>query len=160
MTNKEVEYINKLLLNNGYKLTYQRRLLVEIFLKNPSKHFNPMEVYDYVKRKDNSIGLATIYRNLKILEKNDIIEEIIYKDKSLYELKIFGKKSIHLHILCSKCNRMINYVDKNISKELINVNNIIKEKYDFDVWNTDFILKGICNECLENKKGGRKFAET
>lgn len=91
-----------------------------------------------------------MYRNLQILNKWDIIQQVTYKDEQLYELKIFGKKSIHTHIVCVKCNSIIDYIDLGISLKTVEKISEIKDKYFFDTKNVDIMVRGVCENCLKN----------
>lgn len=51
---------------NGYKLTTQRRVILDVILENQGKHLSPEEIYDSVRDKYPEIGLATIYRTLQL----------------------------------------------------------------------------------------------
>ena len=56
----------------GYKLTTQRRAILDAIIENHEKHLNPEEIYDIVKIKYPEIGIATVYRTLQLLEKLNI----------------------------------------------------------------------------------------
>ncbi|MDF2944013.1 MAG: Ferric uptake regulation protein [Herbinix sp.] len=56
----------------GYKITNQRELIIDIILKN--KFSSCKEIYYQVVMKDSSIGIATIYRMVKMLEELGIID--------------------------------------------------------------------------------------
>ncbi|MTI49087.1 Fur family transcriptional regulator [Sporosalibacterium faouarense] len=152
---KELDYVDKLLWNKGHKLTTQRKLIILEFLKNPEKHFSPIELHNNIRKLSNSQvtpSIATVYRNLKLLTEFDIIEETINKDNKLYELKLFGKKAIHIHIVCIECNRIIDYIDTDLSVKIIKEINKIEKKESFIIKNTDIKLKSICNQCLSLRR--------
>ncbi len=152
MFSKELEYIREILISKGYKLTYQRKLIVRVFLENPQMHFSPLDISNQIVKKGKFVSIATIYRNVKFLRDIDIIEEIIYGDEKLYELKIFAQKSIHIHIYCIKCNKIYNYLNLKVSHNLINYINHLENQFSFDIKKADFSLKGICSNCIV--KGG------
>ena len=48
------------------KITPQRKTILEVFL-NEEGHLSSEELYNLVRKKDSSIGQATVYRTLKLL---------------------------------------------------------------------------------------------
>ena len=64
----------------GYKLTTQRRGILNVIIENHDKHLNPEEIYDIVKVEYPEIGIATVYRTLQLLEKLNIIYRLNFDD--------------------------------------------------------------------------------
>lgn len=58
---------------NGHRITFQRRLILDTILSNETLMIK--EVYYNVRKKDKSIGLATVYRFINILQDVGIIDE-------------------------------------------------------------------------------------
>ena len=50
----------------GYKLTPQRRAIVDTIIESEGKHLTAEEIYDIVKIKCPEIGLATVYRSISL----------------------------------------------------------------------------------------------
>lgn len=80
--NVEIDFNNKTELKNqiveelkskGHRITFQRRLILDTILSNETLMIK--EVYYNVRKKDRSIGLATVYRFIKILQEAGIIDE-------------------------------------------------------------------------------------
>ena len=66
--------------HRGMRLTKQRRLLVDIILKNEC--YCSKEIYYEAAKKDRTIGLATVYRMVKVLEEMGVItRKITYNDQ-------------------------------------------------------------------------------
>lgn len=59
--------------SKGHRITFQRRIILDTILSNETLMIK--EVYYNVKKKDKSIGLATVYRFIKILQDAGIIDE-------------------------------------------------------------------------------------
>ncbi|RKD34264.1 Fur family transcriptional regulator [Thermohalobacter berrensis] len=147
MYEKKINFIKNILHKKGYKLTSSRKTVVMFFLRNLNKHFEPLDIYEKLKSQGNSVSLSTIYRTVRILKECDIIEELIYEDKKLYELKLFGQKSVHVHFNCLNCDKIKNYIDSNISLDIISKIEEIENKYDFKVENIDILFSGYCKAC-------------
>lgn len=80
--NVKIDFNNKTELKNqiveelkskGHRITFQRRLILDTILSNETLMIK--EVYYNVRKKDRSIGLATVYRFIKILQESGIIDE-------------------------------------------------------------------------------------
>ena len=101
---KDLSLYKKLFEKNGYKFTTQKRIvLLEII--NANTHLTVNEIYDKIRNRN--IGLATIYRSLKLFNELDIIKQINIDNVSYYEMKIFSGKPLHIHFKCSKCGHKI-----------------------------------------------------
>lgn len=64
--------------DNGCRITKQRRLILDIILENRCSSCK--EIYIQAEKLDHSIGMATVYRLVKELEKIGVLRrEIVYK---------------------------------------------------------------------------------
>lgn len=86
------DFINR----KGYKLTTQRREIIQVFLRNDQKHLTAEKVHE--KLRDLGVGLATVYRNIKIFVDLGIIAEFKVEDTNYYELKMYAKKNPFIYI--------------------------------------------------------------
>ncbi len=73
--------------SSGLRLTGTRIILLETFLEN-SKNLSAEELFLLSHRKYPKIGQATVYRNLKLLEKEGVIEKAGYENnRAVYRIK-------------------------------------------------------------------------
>ena len=85
--NIDIEALKESLKQKGYKLTPQRRSIVDTIVDSEGKHLTAEEIYDEVKKKCPEIGLATVYRTILLLEEIGIVSKIHLNDGcSRYEL--------------------------------------------------------------------------
>lgn len=97
---KDLRELEAVLREKGYKLTEQRRLIIEVFNENPGHH-TAQEIFDLVRGKFEGINFSTIYRNLELLSALEIINKLqIESGISHYEL---CGLTHHHHIICKKC---------------------------------------------------------
>lgn len=63
---------------NGYRITPQRRLLIQIILEN--EYSSCKEIYFTAREKDQKVGMATVYRMVQLLEDMGLIhkEMVVY----------------------------------------------------------------------------------
>ncbi|MEA1974108.1 MAG: Fur family transcriptional regulator [Bacillota bacterium] len=130
-----------------YKLTTQRKNIIDIILKNEDKHFNCEDIYDEIREIDSNIGLATIYRTLKIFVGLDILTELNFGDGSIrYDIKCLNDGHNHHHLVCTKCGKIIEVKDDSLE----DLEREIEEIYGFQVENHKCKFTGICKDCLQN----------
>ena len=140
----DVEQFKKQLKEKGFKLTPQRRAVLDIIIENEGKHLSTEEIYELVKRECPEIGLATVYRTLQILEDMGLIFKMNLDDgKNRYEIAHAEEDHHHHHLICLKCGRVTE-----VEGDLLDaLEKKVKDKYDFEV--TNHILKffGYCSDC-------------
>ncbi|WP_347460559.1 transcriptional repressor [Clostridium sp. DMHC 10] len=108
----------KLLEKNGYKFTMGKRIVLKTILDSKT-HLNVKEIYERIK--EYQIGLATVYRAIKVFNKLGIVKEININGISYYEMKIFSGKPLHIHFKCFKCNSIIDLDSQSLNFDLSKV---------------------------------------
>lgn len=154
MDKKEyIEDLKDFLKKNGFKLTHQRRNIVEILLEKSSEHMNTEEIYNVVKKRCPEIGLATCYRTIQILDKLGYLNKLNLDDGSIrYQINLDISSHNHHHLVCNECGRIIE-VEEDM---LDNIECSIQNKYDFKITNHDLKFHGICSECNKKKNNNEK----
>ncbi|MDY6325209.1 MAG: transcriptional repressor [Catonella sp.] len=66
--------VNKLLRKKGYRLTRQRKVIVDVIFSR--KFENCKDIYTEVVSRDSNIGLATVYRTIRQLEDLDVLNRV------------------------------------------------------------------------------------
>ncbi len=140
-----VEQLKSKLKEDGFKLTPQRRCIVETMISSKGKHMSSEEIYDEVKHKCPEIGLATVYRTLQMLDKIGFINKLNLDDGCLrYELDLDQGSHNHHHLVCKKCGRVIE-----VEEDLLdNLEQSIETNYKFKIYDHDVKFCGICSDCL------------
>jgi Fe2+/Zn2+ uptake regulation proteins len=142
----DVETLKKQLKDKGYKLTPQRRAVLDVIIENEGKHLTTEEIYELVKKGCPEIGLATVYRTLQLLEEINLIFKLNLDDgRNRYELAHDEEDHHHHHLICVKCGSVTE-----VEGDLLDaLENKIEQKYKFDI--TNHILKffGYCSNCRE-----------
>ena len=101
--------------------TSQRDLILDVFLST-EHHVSAEELLGLVvkeqserKTKTGSIGIATIYRTLKLFVEAEIATERHFEDDiTRYEVLIEGEH--HDHLICLDCNHIFEFEDDTIEK--------------------------------------------
>ncbi|UCG62447.1 MAG: transcriptional repressor [Candidatus Zixiibacteriota bacterium] len=92
--------MKEFLKTKGFKMTPQRELIFRSFFEL-DEHVSVDELYDRVRQQDNSIGYATVWRNLKLICKVGLAEEVNIGDGITRYDRI--TKVPHGHLFCTVC---------------------------------------------------------
>ena len=139
----------------GYRLTLSRQAILDV-LSRTTEHLSAEEIYHQVHEIYPSSGMSTVYRTLELLVQLKLVFKFDFGDgRSRYELNRGDKDKNyhHHHLVCMKCQRVINYTDF-IDDEvelLKRTEKGLSKKYNFKI--TQHILQfyGLCNDCQEKK---------
>lgn len=141
---KNIDELRENLKNKGYKLTPQRRAILNGIMNSEDRHLTAEEIYDIVKINCPEIGLATVYRTVQLLEELGIISKLDLNDGcSRFELVIEGEEHQHHHLICNECGKVIE-VEGDLLDEL---EKSIEENYSFRILDHSLKFYGICKEC-------------
>jgi len=123
-------------------VTPQRRLLLSI-MREAGRHLDAKEVYRRASERDPNISLATVYRNLRVFEKQGLINERhLGQARCYYEMKRLGE---HQHLVCEACGQVIEFESPLIRKLVAEV----QRKNNFSVTKVELYLEGRCHKCKE-----------
>lgn len=130
--------------DKGYKLTPQRRAVLDTIAENQGKHLNTKEIYNFVKEKCPEIGLATVYRTLQLLDDMSMISRLNLDDGCIrYELNTDKDDHKHHHLICEICNDIIE-----VELDLLEfLEEEIEKKYNFIIRDHEVKFFGICSKC-------------
>jgi Fe2+ or Zn2+ uptake regulation protein len=130
-----INYI-QLLKENDLKATIQRTSILKSI--DQAGHSNIDEIYEDVKEQYPTLSLATIYKNIILMQQNNVIIEVpMNGEKSKYELK----KDDHIHLICQHCGAI---QDKEITQETQEALVIS----NFQLNHSQINLYGVCQTCL------------
>ncbi|MFD2729471.1 ferric iron uptake transcriptional regulator [Enterococcus camelliae] len=135
--------------DSGFKLTPQREATVLVLLENEKEHLSAEEIYFFVKKKSPEIGLATVYRTLEILTELNVVNKVSFNDGvARYDLRKEGAKHFHHHLLCLECGNI-----EEIEEDLLGeVEEVVEQRYQFQVKDHRLTFHGICHQCQEKMK--------
>ncbi|MCT4564429.1 MAG: transcriptional repressor [Maledivibacter sp.] len=141
----ELTYIIDKLKSNGYKVTAQRKAILQVLSSNQSNLISVENLFNKSKEIYPKTNMSTVYRNLEILEKLDLVYKFTGEDGiALYKL-VCAKKHHH-HIICKGCGKteVIDFCPMNTFEQLS------KDK-NFRLTDHKLELYGYCNDCQKSK---------
>ncbi|OHD10804.1 MAG: transcriptional repressor [Spirochaetes bacterium GWD1_27_9] len=141
MFEKEFDLLEEYITTHNLKHSSQRNDILKNFLKE-ARHLTVEELYNILKEKGFNIGIATVYRTLKLFSEIGISKELKFEDGiSRYESN-FGI-SHHDHLICLKCGKIIEIE----SDEIENLQQKISLEHNFILKSHKLELYGFCKEC-------------
>ena len=127
--------------SKGFRATPQRLAICDA-LHSSGSHPTVAEIHEYVKKKDPTISLATVYNTLELFNKVGLAREICFRDQpTRYDPTVDS----HINLLCINCGRV-----EDIS--LDEVDDIIPEiekQSGFAVSSQRFDVYGYCPKCKD-----------
>ena len=147
--NIDIELLKENLKQKGYKLTPQRRAIVDVIIEKEGEHLTAEEIYDEVKKICPDIGLATVYRTMQLLDEIGAISKLNLDDGCIrYEIDLDNEGHNHHHLVCKNCGKIIG-VEEDLLKD---IEMKIQENYKFHVVNHDLKFDGYCEDCYREMK--------
>lgn len=122
--------------------TIQRRIVLNTVMEL-ANHPTPENVYEEIRRKGGTLSRSTVYRNLKVLQKNGQLKKLDIPGSSI---RYDGNLSAHNHIFCTVCGKIgdISCDEKNTEVSLPQAT---------DGWSISgnySVFFGLCPDCNKN----------
>ena len=138
---KEIELFEDYIRSKNLRHSEQRIQVLDVFLKS-EKHLTADELYRMVKKKNPSIGTATVYRTLKVLRESGLCRELKLDDGTTRYEHLYGHKH-HDHLVCTHCGNLVEVVDPEIEKMQIK----LAKAHGFYIKSHKLEMYGICKRC-------------
>ena len=137
----EFDIFKDFLRQQKLRWTPQRKMILNIFLSFDG-HVDIESLHKKIRVQDPSLGIATLYRTLKILTDCDLVEAHSFQDgKKSYERKFHVRH--HDHLICTHCGKTIEFEHALIEKYQVE----ICEEYGFTLKSHKMELLGVCGNC-------------
>lgn len=128
---------------HGIRLTKQRELLFEI-IHNSRRHLNADQLFEMAKERDPKINRVTVYRTLKILKQEGLVDELdllhVSGEQHYYETRL---KREHAHVVCLRCGRVQEY----FGQPLRDMKGQIETDFGFKIEVARTEIGGYCADC-------------
>jgi Fur family ferric uptake transcriptional regulator len=134
------EKLRRYLAERGLRSTRQRDLIVEAFFRQGHRHVNAEELHRTVRQRDPSIGVATIYRTLRLLTECGVATARHFGDgQAVYEVV----DQHHDHLICTGCGRIVEFENEAIESLQVEV----AHRHGFSITHHKLELYGLCDQC-------------
>lgn len=138
---EEFEVLENFIRSKNLRRSEQRQQILDVFLKTES-HLTAEDLYNIVKKKNPSIGYATIYRSLKLFSEAGLCRELKVVDGTTRYEHLYNHKH-HDHLICTKCGKFVEIE----SPEIEALQNQLAKKNGFVLIKHRLELYGLCSAC-------------
>ena len=149
---KQRKEFHKLLSDRKLKKTSQRALIWGVLLETKG-HPSVEEIRDRLLAKGHRIGLATIYRTIKILLASGFLRQSKLHGMTRYEPVI--NQPNHLHFICNDCGRTVEFPSRRIE----NLIERVTAEYSFEERYSRYAIFGLCKTCVRKERKAAGLTE-
>lgn len=137
----EFQVLDEFIRSKNLRHSEQRQQILDVFLKT-EKHLTAEDLYNIVKKKNPSIGYATIYRSLKLFSEAGLCRELKVNDGTTRYEHLYNHKH-HDHLICTKCGKFVEIE----SPEIEALQEQLAKKNGFELIKHRLELYGLCSAC-------------
>lgn len=121
------------------KYSRQRELIREV-LEQSDGHPTADAVYQEVRKKEPTISLATVYRNINQLADNKLIRRVVVPgDSDHFDHTL----AYHEHMICTQCGCVVDiWPEKSLREQFTCMS-------DAEITGYDLVLYGLCRDCAK-----------
>ena len=155
MTDHVREQLEIFLSEKGLRRTKQRDVIIEAAFGS-TDHFNADELHDRARKIDSAISRATVYRTLSLLVDCKLLHEVdLGRDQTYYDPNFLDKPE-HSHLICSDCNRVVEFEDNHISV----LEDCVTRRLGFTASGKSTRITAACNESARTGQCAWRDART
>lgn len=131
----------------GLRSTRQRDLIIDAFLRS-HRHVNAEELHRVVRQRDPNVGVATVYRTLRLLTESGLATARYFGDgQASYEVADHH----HDHLICTSCGAIVEFENEAIEQLQLEV----ARRHGFTITHHKLELYGLCERCAARSQGER-----
>ena len=130
---------NKILKAKGYRLTPQRRVILDI-LHGEGAHLTADAIYEQVKGKVAGVNRSTVYRTLELLESLGLTVKAEIGGSHVYH---HAEEGHHHHLKCRACGKVIELPEE----ALDSLAKALRDKQGFEADLHHHVITGLCRDC-------------
>ena len=137
----KIQALRTFIAKEGLKNSRQRETIAEVFFRS-TEHIRVEDLLNRVREVDPKVSQATVYRTMKLLVDCDLAEARQFQDgQTRYEVSDEDGHH-HDHLICTKCGKIIEFVDERIEK----LQEEVAASFGFTVSDHKMELYGECND--------------
>ncbi len=138
----------------GSKRSSKRDRIVDVFLRQDG-HLTADDLVDLIRKEDQRISRATVYRTLAWMEAAGIARKVDFGE-GRFRFEHSYRHPRHFHLICKNCNQSMEFLSSDIEQ-------MIEEVADaraFTVSQVVVQLYGTCEACRTGRTPARRLAST
>lgn len=126
----------------------KRRDLIFNHITQIQGHFTADEIYQALFKIDSEIGIATVYRTIRLLVDCGVLLEHTFGEKKGFFEVIDMNAKHHDHLICNICGKIIEFKSDVIDDD----KQRIAEQYQFQIKSHKLEIYGVCSACQQLNK--------
>jgi Fur family ferric uptake transcriptional regulator len=150
INNKKEKVLKSYLRKKGFRLTEQRKIIVNHFCSK-EKHYSVEELYNDLKGVMPHIGHATVYRTMQLLVDAGLASERRFKD-NITRYEPVHRSAQHGHMICLECGKIIEFEYRKIEQLQLEA----ARRHGFKPLSHKLELYGYCEKCARTMKKRKK----
>jgi Fur family transcriptional regulator, ferric uptake regulator len=131
----------------GIRMTEQRRAILSV-METASKHLDASQILRKAQRLDATIDRSTVYRTLRLLKRQGLIDELdlmhIHGEGHYYERKL-GRD--HIDMACLRCGKIAEFVSDMFER----LKQQVEKDCRFHVLVSRLEIGGYCASCRKSE---------
>lgn len=132
----------------GIRITAQRRAILSV-METATTHLDAAQVLRKAKKLDPSVNRATVYRTLRLLKRQGLIDELdlmhLTGEGHYYERKV---NRDHIHMACVRCGKITEFV----SDMFDSLKQQVEKDCRFKILVSRLEIGGYCGACRGAKR--------
>lgn len=137
----------KFIQTNNLKSSKRRDLIFD-YVTGTKGHFTADNIYQRMVKIDQGIGIATVYRTIRLLvDCGVLLEQTFGEKKGFFEVNDIDSKH-HDHLICTSCGKIIEFHCDLIEHD----KQRIAEQHQFKIESHKLEIYGLCRECQSKHK--------
>ncbi|HEX79043.1 MAG TPA: transcriptional repressor [Dehalococcoidia bacterium] len=132
--------IKTALRQHGYKLTRQRLSVINAVISSKDS-LTPADLYNRLNRHYPDIGLATVYRTLRLLDEMGLLCKL--HTSSDCNSCTIGAPDRHHHLICSGCGKVIDFSCRSMAE----FETSLAKETGFEIKDHLLEFTGYCQSC-------------
>ncbi len=134
---------------HGYRITTQRRLVMEVLLARHPAHLSCDEVTAALAARGVDVDNATVYRILQWLKTVGLVAQTDLGTG--HDTYSWVSDTPHHHLICLRCHRIIEAEDALFDS----LRAALRERYGFQPRIEHFAIFGLCQDCAAQSSPDR-----
>lgn len=126
---------------SGHRASRARNAVIDLLAGNDCC-VSAQEIFDELRRRRRSVGLATVYRVLDLLQERGLVQRLDFGDLARYEA-VLPSGEHHHHLVCGDCGRVEPFADDPLERALDRLSGRLGYALDAH----DVVLRGSCAQC-------------
>lgn len=141
-----LQRVDEAIVRDRQRPTKQRRMIAHILFDH--RHLNVEELHRAVRARDESVGYATVYRTVKLLERVGLVHAGHFGDGTArYEVAI-GDEDHHDHLICTRCAAIVEFENEEIER----IQRSVAAAHGYTLTAHRMDLYGLCPNCRAGAK--------